>query len=91
MSNAFKMIFTAISDGGGAVTSVQVLVERGDEIRKSRLLAPGEFAELMLASHVFPPVEAEGLFLRVKERGILIEENVTLTEKQMQFLCLAAC
>ena len=49
---AFRITFTAVREGGGsAVTGVQTLVERGDERWKSRLVSPGEFAELMVRDH----------------------------------------
>lgn len=86
---AFKVTFTAVCEGGGSdVTGVQTLVECGDERWKSRLYSPGEFAELMLASRIFPPEEADNLFRRVRDQGQITERNVALTEKQMQFLGL---
>ena len=86
---AFKITFTAVREGGGSdVTGVQTLVERGEERWRSRLLSPGEFAELMFASHIFPPTEADNLFRRVREQGQITERSVALTEDQMRFLGL---
>lgn len=86
---AFKITFTAVREGGGpGVTGVQTLVERGDERWKSRLLSPGEFAERMLASRIFPAAEADDLFRRIREQGQIIRRGVALTENQMRFLGL---
>ena len=86
---AFKMIFTAVREGGGNdVTGVQTLAERGEERWRSRMFSPGEFAELMLASHIFPPAEAASLFRRVREQGRVTERSVALTEDQMRLLGL---
>jgi hypothetical protein len=83
------MTFTAVREGDShAVTGVQMLAERGNERWASHLLSPGEFAELMLASHVLPPVEAGNLYRRVRDQGQIVEENVALTEGQMQSLGL---
>jgi hypothetical protein len=88
-NKAFKVTFTAVREGGGSdVTGVQILVECGDERWRSRLYSPGEFAELMLASRIFPPEGADSLFRRVREQGQITERNVVLTEKQMHFLGL---
>jgi hypothetical protein len=89
LNKTFKVTFTAVREGGGSdVTGVQTLVECGDERWRSRLYSPGEFAELMLASRIFPPEEADNLFRRVREQGQIIERNVALTEKQIHFLGL---
>ncbi len=88
-SKAFKVTFTAVREGGGSdVTGVQTLVECGDDKWRSRLYSPGEFAELMIASRIFPAEEADSLFRRVREQGQITERNVALTEKQMHFLGL---
>jgi len=85
----FKMIVTAVREGGSSdVTGVQTLVERGEERWRSRLFSPGEFAELMLASRIFPPAEVDNLFRRVREQGQITERRVALTEDQMRFLGL---
>jgi hypothetical protein len=83
------MTFTEVREGGGSdVTGVQTLVERGDERWRTRLLSPGEFADLILASHIFSPTEADKLFRRVREQGQTTEPNVAITEGQMQVLGL---
>jgi hypothetical protein len=83
------MIFTAVREGGGSdVTGVQTSVERGDERWRTRLLSPGEFAELILASHIFSPTEGDKLFRRVREQGQITEPNVAITEGQVQVLGL---
>jgi hypothetical protein len=89
LDDGFKMTFTAVRDGGGnEVTGVQMFVQRYKESWTSRLLSPGEFAELILSSHVFPPAEADSLFSRVREQGQITNENVPLNDSQMQFLGL---
>jgi hypothetical protein len=89
MGNGFKMTFTAVREGNGhEVTGVQMFVQRDEKKWISRLCSPGEFAELMLASHVFPPSEADKLFSRVHEQGQITHENVTLNDSQIQFLGL---
>jgi len=89
MTNDSKLTFTAVREGGrpNEVTGVQIMLQRGNEKWTSRLLKPIEFAELMLSSHVFPPVEADNLFSRVHEKGQITEE-IALTEQQVQFLGL---
>lgn len=91
MNTDSTMTFTAVSEGGGRdVTGIQMTVERADERWTSRLLGPGEFVELMLSSHVFPPVKTDGLFDRIHKQGQITEENVPLTEENMQFLSKSA-
>jgi hypothetical protein len=90
MSNGSKMTFTAVHNGDShETTGVLLSVEHGNELWKSRIMGPAEFAELMLASHVFPPTKADGLFRRIQAQGQVIEKNVSLTEKNMQFLGLS--
>lgn len=85
-----KMTFTGVREGGGGeVTGIQMLVQRGDERWMSRLLRPLEFAELMLRSHVFQGEKADGLFRRIHEQG-QITEDVALTEENMRFFGLSA-
>jgi hypothetical protein len=89
MGNDFNLMFTAVREGGtNEVTGVQIMAQRGNEKWTSKLFSPGEFAERMLSSHVFPPVVADNLFRRVHEQGQFTEENVAVTEEQMRFLGL---
>jgi hypothetical protein len=84
-----SMTFTAVREADTSeVTGVQILVVSGKYKWKSRLLSPGEFAELMLASRIFPWVKTDNLFLRVRELGQITEENVFLTEERIRFLGL---
>lgn len=87
VSNGFNMTFTAVKEvATDAVTGVQMMAQRGSEKWTSRLLSPGEFAELMLASHIFPPAMARELYLRVRAQGQITEENVILTDENIRFL-----
>ncbi|MGA7631865.1 MAG: hypothetical protein WCB11_13965 [Terriglobales bacterium] len=89
MSNSFDMTFTAVKDATtNAVTGVQMMAQRSGEKWTSRLLSPGEFAEMMLASHIFPPTMARELYLRVRAEGHVTEENVILTDENIRFLGL---
>jgi hypothetical protein len=91
MNTDSKMTFTGVREGGGGeVTGIQMMVQRGNERWTSRLLGPIEFAELMLRIHVFPPVKTDGLFLRIHQQGQITEENVALTEENIRFLGLSA-
>jgi hypothetical protein len=57
VSNGFNMTFTALREAAtDAVTGVQMMAQRGSEKWTSRLLSPGEFAELMLAIESFRPL-----------------------------------
>lgn len=89
MTNSFNMTFTAVKEAAtDAVTGVQMMAQRGSEKWTSRLLSPGEFAELVLASRVFPPTVATKLYVRVRAQGQITEENVILTEENITFLGL---
>src|SRR5256885_3222933 len=91
MGNIFNLMFAALREGGtNEVSFVHIMAQRGSEIWRTKSFVPGEFAKLMLSSHVFPPAVADNLFRRVQQQvpGPVTEENIALTEEQMQFLGL---
>lgn len=90
VADNFTMIFAAVRDGAtDAVDAVQMAAYRGDEKRaEGQLLLPGEFAELIFSSRLFPPVVADNLVSRVLTQGHAREENVILTDENISFLRL---
>lgn len=83
-----SMTFTAVREAdSGEITGIQMFAQSGHARWTSRLFSPREFVEHILASGIFPPVEADNLYRRLREHG-QIEENVALTEERMQVLGL---
>jgi hypothetical protein len=83
------MIFTGVRDvQTDDVTGIQLLVSDGNQTWKGKLMRPIAFIELMLSSHVLPPIHTDGLFKRIHEQGRIVEENVAVSDEQLEFLRL---